>query len=153
MAVERLRCDADSLEVFHIIDNIIWGQGNTALLHCTANQADTGHKLHFQPRNPARAKFTAINNKNGCGTVEVRFSQLGRVSYHWYYHIRPVKRQLCSAVTPPSRNRQKTPFLAQKSSLGQIGSNQQKKWMWHGWGVMQTVQRFFISFILSDKVR
>ena len=44
---------------------------NTALLCCTANQAGTGHKLHFQPKHPARTKLAAINNKNGYGTDEV----------------------------------------------------------------------------------
>ena len=43
----------------------------TDLLRFTANQFGTGHKLHFQPKNPARAKLAAINNKNGCGTAEV----------------------------------------------------------------------------------
>ena len=37
--------------------------------------------------------------------------------------------------------------------LGQIGSNQQQKWMWHVWGIMQTVRKYFISLILSYKVR
>ena len=41
----------------------------TALLHCTSNQSGTGHKLHFLPINPARAKLAPINNKNGCGTA------------------------------------------------------------------------------------
>ena len=53
----------------------------TALLRCTANQAGTGHKLHFQPKNPARAKLSAINNKNGCGTAEVWWRQF------WKYFI------------------------------------------------------------------
>ena len=44
---------------------------NTDFLRCTANQVSTGHKLHFQPNHPARAKFAAINNKYGCGTAEV----------------------------------------------------------------------------------
>ena len=44
---------------------------NIALLRCTANKVGTGHKLHFQPKNPARAKLVAINNKNGCGPAEV----------------------------------------------------------------------------------
>ena len=44
---------------------------NTAMLRCTANQAGTGHKLNFQPKNPDMAKLAAINNKNGCGMAEV----------------------------------------------------------------------------------
>ena len=44
---------------------------NTALLCCTANQVGIGQKLHFQPKNPARAKLAAINNTNGCGRAEV----------------------------------------------------------------------------------
>ena len=44
---------------------------NTSLLRCTANQSGTGHQLHFQPNNPARAKLAAINNKNGFGMAEV----------------------------------------------------------------------------------
>ena len=72
----------------------------TALIRCTANQAGTGHKLHFQPKNPARAKLAAINNKNGCGTAEVWCRQLGSVSCHWYLHVRSGKIQLCSVVPP-----------------------------------------------------
>ena len=52
-----------------------------ALLRCTANQAGTGHKLHFQPKHPVRAKLAAINNKNGCGTAEVGCRQFGSVLY------------------------------------------------------------------------
>ena len=44
---------------------------NIALLCCTANQVSIDHKLHFKPKNPARAKLAAVNNKNGCGTAEV----------------------------------------------------------------------------------
>ena len=44
---------------------------NTYLLHCTVNQAGTGHKLHFQPKHPAWDKLAAINNINGCGAAEV----------------------------------------------------------------------------------
>ena len=43
----------------------------TDLLRCTANQAGIGNKLNFQPKNPARAKLAAVNNKNDCGTAEV----------------------------------------------------------------------------------
>ena len=42
-----------------------------ALLCCTANQAGIGHKLRFQPKNPARANLAAINNYNGCDRAEV----------------------------------------------------------------------------------
>ena len=70
----------------------------TALLRCTANQAGTVHKLHFQPKNPARAKLAAINNKNGCGKAEVWCIQFVSISYHWYYHIRSGKIQLFSVV-------------------------------------------------------
>ena len=35
------------------------------------NIVGTGHKIHFQPKNPARAKLAAINNKNGCSTGDV----------------------------------------------------------------------------------
>ena len=43
----------------------------TALLRCNTNQAGTGHKLHFQPKNLAWAKLAAISNNNGCGTDEM----------------------------------------------------------------------------------
>ena len=43
----------------------------TSLIRCTTKEVGTGHKLNFQPKNPARAKLAAINNKNGCGTAEV----------------------------------------------------------------------------------
>ena len=62
----------------------------TALIFCTVNQSGTGHKIHFQPKHPARAKLAAINNK---------------------------------------------------------------KWLWHGWGVMETVQKCFIPLKISYKVR
>ena len=70
----------------------------TALLRCTANQVGTGHKLHFQPKNPAWAKLAAINNNNVCCTAEMWCRQFGIISYHWYYTIRSGKRQLCFVV-------------------------------------------------------
>ena len=110
MAVARLRCDGDSLEVFHgqIGSNQQqkcgwhdWGvmekvwkccisfiltykvRKNTALLCCTVNQVGTGHKLHFQPKHPSWAILAAINNKNGCGTAEIWIRQFKSISYHW----------------------------------------------------------------------
>ena len=70
MAVAQLRCDADSVEIFHIMDITYRVSKKTALLHCTANQAGTGRRLYFRPKNPAMAKFGAINNKNGFRTAE-----------------------------------------------------------------------------------
>ena len=70
------------------------------LLNCTTNQVSTGHKLHFKPKYPARAKLAAINNKNGCGTAEVCWRQFGSVSYHLYYHIRSGKIQLSPIISP-----------------------------------------------------
>ena len=43
----------------------------TDMFRCTPNQAGTGHKLHFRPKNAAKTKLAAIDNKNGCGTAEV----------------------------------------------------------------------------------
>ena len=71
MAVARLRCDADNLEVFHIIDTIILGQEKDSFAPLYRKQAGIGHKLHFHPKHPAGAKLEEINNKNGCGTDEV----------------------------------------------------------------------------------
>ena len=73
---------------------------NTYFLYCTGYHVGTGHKLHFQPKNIARAKMAALKNKNGCGTAEVWCRKFGRVSYLWYYHVRSWKRQLCSVVPP-----------------------------------------------------
>ena len=53
-----------------------------ALLRCTANQAGTGLKLHFQTKHPDWAKLAAIDNKNGYGTAELKCIQFGSVSYH-----------------------------------------------------------------------
>ena len=52
------------------------------MIRCTANQVGTGHKVNFYPKNPARAKLAAINNKNGCGTAKMIGRQLKSVSYH-----------------------------------------------------------------------
>ena len=169
---------------------------NTAFLRCTANRAVTGNKLHFQPKHQVRAKLAAINNKNGCGTAKMRCRQFGSVSYHWYYHVRSVKRYLCSvvpstksaqaissifspkiqlwpnwqqsttkmamarlrcdtdslevlhnidtyhmrsgkrqlfSVRPPTKSAQSiSSIFSPKPSFGQIGSNQQQKWLWNG---------------------
>ena len=78
---------------------------NTAFLRCIANQFGTGHKLHFQPKNPARAKLAAINNKNGCGTAEVWCRHFGSVSYNWYNHINSGKRYIYSFVPQLSLHR------------------------------------------------
>ena len=65
---------------------------NIVFLRCTAKQVGTGHKVYFQPKNPARAKLAVINNKNVCGTAEVWCRLFWSVLYHWYYHIRSGKR-------------------------------------------------------------
>ena len=121
------------------------------LIRCTTNQVGTGHKLVFQPKNPVWAKWAAINNKHGCGTAEVRCGNFKRVSYYWYYHIRPGKRHLFSVVPPTKSAQAVSSNFSPNIQFGQIGSNQQQKWMWHGWGVMQTFRKCFISLIISYK--
>ena len=90
----------------------------TAVLCCTANQVGTGHKLHFQFKSPAMGKFAAINNKNVRGTAEVWCRQLDSVSYHWYYHIRSVNRQLCFVVPPTKLAQAISSILSRKIHLG-----------------------------------
>ena len=125
----------------------------TALLRYTSIHVSTGHKLHFQPKNPARGKMTAINNKNGCGMAEVWYRQFRSISYHWYSHIRSGKIQLWSVV-PPTKSAQAISFIfSPKIQLGPNWQQSTTKWMWHGWGVMHTVRQYFISLILSYKVR
>ena len=62
MAVARLRCNPKTPEEFHIIDTIILGQEKYSFAPLYRDQAGIGHKLHFQPKNPAGAKLSAINN-------------------------------------------------------------------------------------------
>ena len=90
----------------------------TAFLRCNTNQAGTGHKLHFQPKNPSRAKLAAINNKNGCDRAKVRWRQFGSTSYHWYYHIKSGKRQLCSVVPPTKSVQTISSIFSPKIQLG-----------------------------------
>ena len=71
MAVAGMMCNADSSEVFHIIEIKCKVSTNTAFLRCNTNQFGIGHKLHFKTKHRARAKLAAIKNKNGCGTAEV----------------------------------------------------------------------------------
>ena len=72
----------------------------TALLCCTAKKGRTDHNLHYQLKHPALAKLAAINNKNSCGTAEVFWRIVLRVSYHRYYYIRSGKTHLYSVVPP-----------------------------------------------------
>ena len=90
----------------------------TAVLRCTANQVGTGHKLHFQPKHPARAKLAAINNKNGCGTAEVLCRNFRSVSYHCNYHIRSGKRQCCSVIPPTKSAQVISSIFSPKIQLG-----------------------------------
>ena len=126
----------------------------TYLLHCTSNQVGTDHKLHFQPKNQARVKLAEINNKNACGTAEVWCRKLGSVSYHWYYHIRSGKRQLCSFV-PPTKPAQtissifspKNPVIAKLAAI----NNQNGCGMAEVWCIQ--FPKYLISLIISYKVR
>ena len=125
----------------------------TALIRCTSKQVDTGHKLHFQPKNPARAKLAAINNKNGCGTAEVWCRQLGRVSYHCYYYIRSGKRQPSSVVLPTDPEQAISHIF---SPYIQLGTNWQLSttkmavtWLRCNTDILEV----FSSLILSYKVR
>ena len=141
------------LEVFHIIDTKFKVRKKTALFCSTANQAGTGHKLHFQPKNPARDKLTAINNKNGCGRAEVCRRQFWKYFMSLILSYKISKNtDLLHCTSNQVGTSHKLNFSAQTSSLGQIGSNQQQKWLWHGWGVMQTVRKCFISLIITYKV-
>ena len=67
MAVARLKRDAESLKYFISFILTYKVIKKTALLRGTSNKFGTGHKLNFQPRNPAWDKFAAINNEDGCG--------------------------------------------------------------------------------------
>ena len=89
-----------------------------SMIRCTANQAGTGHKLHFQPKHPARAKLAAINNKNGCDTAEVWFRKFKSVSYHLYYHIWSGKRHICSVVLPTKSAETISSIFSPKIQLG-----------------------------------
>ena len=124
-----------------------------ALLRCTANQADTGHKLHFQPKNPARAKLAAINNKNGCGMAEVWCRQFGSASKHLYYRVKSGKRQLCSVVLPTKSAQGISSIFSLNIQLGPNSQQSTTK-------MAVARQRFdedssdcFISLILTFKVR
>ena len=66
-----------------------------ALLRCTVNQAGTGHKLHLQPKNPARAKLAVINSKNGCGTAEVWCRQFVSISKAFILSYKVRKKRCC----------------------------------------------------------
>ena len=92
---------------------------NTALLHCTANQVGTGHKLNFQPKHPARSKSTS---KMADAQIRCDADGFGSISYHLYYHIRSGKIQLCSVV-PPTKTAQAISFIF--SPKIQLGPN------WH----------------------
>ena len=90
----------------------------TALLCCTANQVGTDHKLHFQPKHPATAKLAAIINQNGCGTAGGWCRQFVSASYHLYYHIISVKRQICSVVPPTKSAHATSSVFTPKHQLG-----------------------------------
>ena len=52
----------------------------TALLSYTSNQIRTGHKLHFQPKNPVKAKLAAINNK--MAVARLRYNEDSSEVFH-----------------------------------------------------------------------
>ena len=63
------------------------------------------------------------------------------------YKVRKI--QLFSVVLPTMPEQAISFIFYQKSSIGQIGSNQQQKWIDRGCGVMQTFLESFISLIIS----
>ena len=116
----------------------------TALLCCTANQAGTGHKLHFQPKNQARAKLAAINNKKGCGRAEVWWRKA--VFFLTLYDIINDMKYLRNYLHHTSAVPQTFLFLiaANLALAGFLG------WKWSLWPVPTwlTVQRSKAVFLL-----
>ena len=108
---------------------------NADLLFCTSNQTEIVHKLQFRPKNPARAKLAAINNQNGCGTGEVWWRQFGSISYNWYYHVRSVKRHLCSVVPPTKLAQTISSIFSLKIQLGPNCSSDLSKQTLHRCGL------------------
>ena len=115
----------------------------TSLLHCTANHVVTGHNIHFQLKCAGRVKLAATNNQNVCDRDEVSLILTFKV----------MNRQLFSVVQVTKLAFAIRSNFSSISRKGQNGSNQQQKWLWDGWGVMNTGHKCFISLILTYKFR
>ena len=86
-----VRCDVDSSEVFHIIDNI---------------------NIQLGPNwQPSTTKMTVAR-------LRCNADSFSSVSYHWYYHIRSGNRQLCSVVPPTKSAQAISSIFSPKIQLG-----------------------------------
>ena len=125
-----------------------------AFLRCTSNQAGIGHTLHFQPKNPGRAKLAAINNKNGCGTAEVWWIQFRKyfISFILSYKVRKKTALLCCTANQAGTGHKlhfqpKNPARAKLAPINnKNGCGRAEVW----W---RQFRKYLISLILSYKVR
>ena len=126
---------------------------NTDFLRCTANQVGIRHNLHFQPKHPARAKFAAIDNKNGCGTAEVWCIQFQSISYHWYYHIWSEKIQFFTVGLATKSAHAIISIFSPNIQLGPNWQQSTAKMAVAQLRCMRTVRKCFISLTPLYKVR
>ena len=89
--LEILRCDVESSEVFHIIDNINIQIGT-----------------NWQPSTTKMAVARLRCNADSFATV----------SYHWYYHMKSGKIQLTPVVTPTKSAQAISSIFSPKIQLG-----------------------------------
>ena len=73
------------------------------------------------------------------------------ISLKTLYNVK--KRYICSVVPPTNLAQAISSILSPKIQLWPKWRQKQQNWMWHGLGVMQTVRKYYISLILSYKVR
>ena len=126
----------------------------TALPRCAANQVGTGRKLHFQPKNPARAKLAAINNQkwlwHGYGVMQT--VQKYSISLKLTCKVRKNK-VLLRCTTNQTGTCHYLHSQSKTIDRAKLAAINNKKWLWHGWVVIETVWKCFISLIQPFKIR
>ena len=96
---------------------------NTSLLRCTTNQVGTEHKLHFQPKIQLGSNWHESTTKMAVGRLKCDGDSFGSISYHWYYHVRSVKKIAMFRCSP---NQAGTGHKLHFSPKIQLGPNWQQ---------------------------
>ena len=124
----------------------------TALICCTANQVGTGHKLHLQRKKSSLDQIGSNQQHNrlwqGWGVMQK--VQKYFISFIFTNKIRK-KTDLLNCTSDQVGTCQKLHFQTKNPTRAKLAVVNNKNWLWHGWGMMQTAQNCFISLILSYK--
>ena len=119
MAVARLRCDGDSFRSISYHWYYYIRSGKIQL--CTVvppTKSAQAISSNFCPKIQLGPNWHQSTTKMAVAGLRCDDDSFGSILYHWYYHIRSGKIQLCSIVTPTKPAQAISSIFSPKIQLG-----------------------------------